>query len=251
MLELGISPRGRDYLEVGTGWFPTLPVCFSLIGGSSLKTCDLYQHLNARMTFQMVRRLRIHLGLIAETAGIPLPAIEEAYAKLSSSANLDELMRTAGIEYLAPADASRTGLCDASIDVVFSNSVLEHVCPKMINAIMRETHRVLRPNGIAIHSVNCGDHYAYFDRGITAINYLQYSEDKWAFWNNGLLYQNRLRPSDFLRITEDAGLRIALCRRNVKPDLLRALPKMKIASEFRRYAAEDLCCTSIDFVAQR
>ena len=250
MVELEISPAGCDYLEVGTGWFPTLPACFSFIGAKSVKTYDLYRHLNAGMTFRMVRRLRVHLGLIAETAGMPLSTVETAYAESCSVGGLDRLLQTARIEYLAPADASCTQLSDSSIDVVFSNSVLEHVEPEAIDAIMRESKRILRPGGIAIHSVNCGDHYAYFDRGITAINYLQYSEGKWAFWNNRLLYQNRLRASDFLRSAEKAGLKITLCRRNARRDLLEALPRLRIAPQFRDYSIEDLCCTSIDFVAQ-
>ena len=251
MLELGLSPADRDYLEVGTGWLPILPVCFSLIGARSIKTYDQYRHLNSRMAFHMIRRLRVHLQLIAETAGIPLSTIETAYAQLCAATNLNDLLRAARIEYLAPSDASRTKLSDGCIDVVFSNSVLEHVEPETIDAIMGESRRILRPGGVAIHSVNCGDHYAYFDHGITAINYLQYSEGKWAFWNNRLLYQNRLRPGDFLRSAENAGLSIILCRRNTRRDLLEALPKLGIAPEFQRYALEDLCCTSIDFVAQK
>ena len=31
-----------------------------------------------------------------------------------------------------------------------------------------------------MHCANCGDHYAYFDRMITPINYLAYSEHEWA-----------------------------------------------------------------------
>jgi SAM-dependent methyltransferase len=240
MLELGLYP-----------WLPVLPVCFSLIGARSIKTYDLYRHLNSRMTSRMIRRLRVHLPLIAETAGIPLSTIETAYAQLCAATSLNELLRTARIEYLAPSDASRTKLSDGCIDVVFSNSVLEHVEPETIDAIMRESRRILRPGGVAIHSVNCGDHYAYFDHGITAINYLQYSEGKWAFWNNRLLYQNRLRPRDFLRSAENVGLSIILCRRNTRRDLLEALPKLGITPEFRRYPIEDLCCTSIDFAAQK
>ena len=76
MLELGFAPADRDYLEVGTGWLPILPVCFSLIGARSIKTYDLYQHLNSRMASRMIRRLRVHLQLIAETAGIPLSDIK-------------------------------------------------------------------------------------------------------------------------------------------------------------------------------
>ena len=38
--------------------------------------------------------------------------------------------------------------------------------------MMREAFRVLRPGGLSIHSVNCADHYAYFDHNVSPINYL-------------------------------------------------------------------------------
>jgi SAM-dependent methyltransferase len=251
MLELGISPSDQEYLEIGTGWFPTLPVCFSLIGARSIKTYDLHRHVNSRMTLQMIHRLGVHLEQIAAIAGMPLSTIEAAYSELCATANPSELFQTGRIEYCAPADASRTHLADSCIDVVFSNSVLEHIVPETIDAIMLETARILKPGGVAIHSVNCGDHYAYFDRGITAINYLQYSERQWAFWNNRLGYQNRLRASDFLRSAEKAGLRIILSRQNAREDLFKALPTLVIAPQFKCYSIEDLCCTSIDFVVRK
>jgi SAM-dependent methyltransferase len=136
------------------------------------------------------------------------------------------------------------------VDVVFSNSVLEHVPPEAIRRLMHESSRILRPGGLAIHSANCGDHYAYFDSKITPINYLTYSESTWRRWNNDLLYQNRLRPSDFLVMAEQAGLRIVLQKSTARPELLDKLPSMEIATEFKGYPREQLASTSVDFVAQ-
>jgi hypothetical protein len=66
-------------------------------------------------------------------------------------------------------------------------------------------------------------------------------------WNNRLLYQNRLRPADFLQLAEDAGLRVALSRFTPKEKLLKMLPTLAVAEEFSRYAPDQLCATSIDF----
>src|SRR3546814_2278132 len=68
------------------------------------------------------------------------------------------------IDYHAPADAASTALGDGEVDVVFSNSVLEHVPEAAIDTMYREAMRILAPGGIMFHSVNCGDHYAYVDR---------------------------------------------------------------------------------------
>ena len=250
MHELGVRPENLDYVEVGTGWYPALPICFWLAGARSCRTFDVARHLNHKMTFRMLGRLEHYLPAIAKASFRPPAEVRAAYASLDNSKTVEELLRTAKIEYLAPHDAAASGLPDSSVDVVFSNSVLEHVPADAILRIMRESRRILRSGGLAIHSVNCGDHYAYFDRSITAANYLTCPKERWSKWNNRLLYQNRLRPKDFLDLAEQSGLRIVLAKSNPNPELLSVLPTLEIAPEFRRYPPEQLASTSIGFVAQ-
>lgn len=240
MTELGVRPAGLTYVEIGTGWFPALPVCFHLAGAARVISFDLHRHLNVKLTERMIGALKPHLPAIAKAAQ---REVEADYARLDT----DRLP----FDYRAPADAIATGLPDNSVDVVFSNSVLEHVPPHVIARLMKESSRILRPGGLSIHSANCGDHYAYFDRNITMLNYLTYPARDWEFWNNRLLYQNRLRPQDFTGMAEQAGLEIALCKFRPREELLAALPALTIAPEFRQYPPEQLCSTSIDFVGRK
>jgi SAM-dependent methyltransferase len=249
--ELDRPLQHLDYLEVGTGWYPTLPICYFLAGARRCLTFDIHRYLNAGWTFRMLRRLEAHLPAIAASSSRPLQEVEADYSTLKTADNLDELLHRARIEYHAPADAAVSGLPPASVDVVFSNSVLEHVPPDAIRLLMAESRRVLRPGGLSIHSANCGDHYAYFDRSITAINYLTYTSEEWRFWDNSLLYQNRLRPQDFLEIAQGAGLKVVLSKFRPRPELLAILPTLKITPEFAQYPPEQLASTSIDFVGQR
>jgi len=248
---LNIDPRGLDFFEIGTGWYPTLPVCFSLAGAGTIRTYDLNPLLKPAWTFRMVQCLAQNLPLIAEAAQRPLAEVAAEYERLRRASTIEELFAIARIEYRAPADASASPLPDGSVDILYSNSVLEHVYPDDIASIMRESYRLLRPGGMAIHSANCGDHYAYFDRHITAINYLRYSSTDWEFWQNKMLYQNRLRPDDLLQIALNAGFTKRLYAFTPKSRLLELLPSMPIAPEFQRYTPEQLCSTSVDFVVQR
>jgi Methyltransferase domain len=251
MAELGVEPAGLAYLEIGTGWHPVLPICYALAGARSCHTYDLTRHLDARYTRRMLAALGAHVPTIARAGHRPLAEVEATYAHLQGATGLDDLLRRARIEYHAPADAARTGLEADSLDVVYSNNVLEHVPPDVILQLMRESLRVLRPGGLAIHCVNCGDHYAYFDRAITQLNYLSFTEREWGFWNNGLHYQNRLRPHDLVGIVERAGLEIVLERRRPDPRLVERLPGMRIAPEFRKYPPEQLASTSVAIVARK
>ena len=239
MRELGVRLAGQRYMEIGTGWYPTLPACFQLAGAETVVSFDLSRHLNSRRTEQTWRALEPHLPKIAAAAGRPLEDVRRDYAARPM------------FDYRAPADATATGLPDNSIDIVFSNSVLEHVPHDVIRSMMREACRVLRPGGLSIHSVNCADHYAYFDKRITFINYLAFADREWQLWNNELQYQNRLRPIDFLDLSEQSGLQTVLAKHTPKPSLMAQLPRLTIAPQFRTYTPEQLCCTSVDFVGQK
>jgi SAM-dependent methyltransferase len=51
------------------------------------------------------------------------------------------------------ADARRLPFADASLDVVFSYSVLQHFARHDVDATLRETARVLKPGGISLHQL--------------------------------------------------------------------------------------------------
>lgn len=249
MQELSYPIASRVFLEIGTGWFPTLPVCFYLAGASNCLTYDLNRYVHFGRTRRMFVRLESHLEDIAAKLGESYAVIHKRWEELLDANDCDEFLKRAHIEYQAPANASMTGLPASSVDVVFSNSVLEHVDRAALLPIMRESRRVLKPGGIAIHSVDCGDHYSYFDRAISPINFLQFEENEWKLWNNDFQYQNRLRPQDFLDCAESAGLEIVLNHQRPRPELLEDFDRFPFAAEFRHYAPEQLCTTSLDFVA--
>ncbi|MEP7311043.1 MAG: methyltransferase domain-containing protein [Pseudomonadota bacterium] len=250
MRELAIPIQGRSFIEMGTGWYPTLPVCYAIAGAARCYTYDLNRLMDWPLTRRMLARLEQHLPRIATALNEDERVLRDRWAEFNASPTLDALLQRAGIEYLAPADVTRTQLAAGSIDVVFSNSVLEHVPPLIIGAFMEETRRVLKSGGVAIHSVNCGDHYTYFDPTVTQINYLRYSKAMWGLWNNDLQYQNRLRADDFLDCARRAGLNVILNLQRPRPELLKDFDYDRVAPEFRRYSREQLCTTSIDFVAR-
>lgn len=249
LVECGRTPEGLEFMEIGTGWLPVLPVCWHLTGATRVHTFDIHRHLQPVATLRAVQLIGPRLSELAEAAGVDSSLVTSRHERLLNCRTADEILSIANIEYHSPGDATQTGLPDQSVDVTFSNSVMEHVPGPVIAAMMHESARVLRPGGASIHSINCGDHYAYFDNNVTMMNYYQFTEREWELWNNSILYQNRLRPSDFLKMATDAGLEIAHQIVRPREDLLAALPQQKLAPEFQRYSKEDLCSTTCDFAA--
>lgn len=244
--------RGWRILEIGTGWYPILPVCFALANAGPILTVDLERHIKPKLTFRRLRMLGTHLATIAPFAAADAGELRRAYERLLAVRDLEALWEACNIEYRAPQDAARLEfVAPGSFDMVYSNSVVEHVRPEVLPGLMRESWRVLNPGGLMVHAVACNDHYAHFDRSISFLNYPQYSEKQWRLWNSRLNYQNRLRAADFIRYAVQAGFTIVHEARSVRPGSREALAKLRIAPEFRHYDPEDLVATSVDFVARK
>lgn len=240
-------------VEVGTGWYPTFPLACYLAGARAVETFDLNRHLRPELTRRCIALLADHLDTIATGADVDADVVRNRYALLCLHADpaSDLTAATSGVvRYHAPADATRTDLPSDSVDLVFSNSVLEHVPPDAITALYTEARRILVPGGLMFHSVNCGDHYAYVDRNLHQLHYLQYSDRAWAFWNNAFLYQNRLRAHRFVDDASAAGFEIVLDTGTAREENLKRLQAMRVAREFAQVPPERLCITSVDFIGR-
>ncbi|MBX3210656.1 MAG: class I SAM-dependent methyltransferase [Labilithrix sp.] len=246
---------GARLVEIGTGWYPTLPVCLWLGGAERVHTFDLNRHVREEATRALVAHLEKHVGTIAEASGLAASDVEARRRELQRALERGASIASAtdgAIDYRAPADAAKTSLADGSIDVVFSSSVLEHIPGPVIEDCFREAQRILRPGGVVFHSVNCGDHYAYIDGAISQLHYLRYSESAWRKWNNAFLYQNRLRAEDFTRMAERAGFAIEIDTSRPHPTRLKQLDEIRVHPWFaERYSRDQLAITSIDFVGRK
>ena len=250
-----VPVSGAIMAEIGTGWYPALPFCFYLAGAGRIHTYDLYRHVTPRMVNALAARLPIYASRIAEASGEREEAVRARQAGLQAALGRGAsiLEATAGVvRYEAPADATRTGLDDGSVDVLFSNAVLQHIPGPIVEDCLREAFRILKPGGVTVHAVNCGDQYAYADRRVHQLNYLRYSETAWRKWNNRFTYQNRLRAIDFTDMAKRAGFALELDTSTVHPERLRQLDEMTIDPMFTaRYTREQLALTTIDFVGRK
>jgi SAM-dependent methyltransferase len=107
----------------------------------------------------------------------------------------------------------RIPLPDASVDLVFSKSVLEHVAPAKAEPLLREMYRVLRPGGRAVHWVDLRDHmHINGDDAVTGdwLDALRYPEPLFrAMFSNRSTAINRLRAPQWRSLLERTGFRVA------------------------------------------
>lgn len=164
----GLRLQGARTLEVGTGWIPTLPLGLHLLGAQTVHTYDHVRHLRAVHLAKLVDLYSDYLQALADSAQRDAASLQ---ARLSAfkiegrdgisvdGVNVEDWFSPFGVHYHAPADASRSGLPDGSLDFYFSVAVFEHVSVSAIKSMLREAYRTLRPGGLTYHVIGMFDRY--------------------------------------------------------------------------------------------
>jgi hypothetical protein len=229
-------------LELGTGWYPIVPIGLALAGAEQVTTIDVSSLLDA----PRVRRTLAAYAAAIESGRLDgqLPGIDHARAERviaaardRGSATAEDLLASVGVRALL-GDARACALPGGSIELLVSNNTLEHIAPHVLEQILVEFRRLSAPGAVMDHFIDISDHYAHFDRSINEFNYLRYPDGLWRLFNNSLHYQNRLRASDYRRLFERTGFRvIAEGAERGTPD---QLSEVTLAPRFRRYARDDL-----------
>jgi len=177
------SPSGKVFLEVGTGRVPLVPLAYWLMGAESTITIDLNHYLKEELIAEHLRYIVENEEEILELFGSLIDRgrfndlLNVAKTFKSSAYEFLDLCR---IIYIAPGDAANTNLPEHHIDFHTSYTVFEHIPPNVLVRILREGNRIIKGNGLFVHRIDYSDHFSHSDKNISAINFLQYSDDEWA-----------------------------------------------------------------------
>lgn len=233
VLAQGRDPRGKVFFEVGSGRTLLVPLAYWLMGARRTISVDLNRYLSQEMVHESLRQIAADTGRIRELFGDLLDdARFDAILELGRQRDwpLERFLDLCQIEYIAPGDAADTGLPAGSVDVHTSYTVFEHIPEHVLRRILAEGNRITADSGTFVHRIDYSDHFYTFDKGITTINFLQYSDRAWRlFAGNRYAYTNRLRHDDLLRLFEQAGHRIV----DARPDVDRRALELLRSGTFR------------------
>lgn len=228
IIKRGYDPEGKVFFEIGTGRAPITPLAFWLMGAKNTITIDLNPYLKSEILDDSLNYIINNEDDIKKIFGSLLNNkrfndLKDFY--IGDSFSLDSFLDFCQIRYIAPGNASMTGLDEKSIDFHTSYTVLEHIEPQIIKEILKEGNRIIKDDGLFVHRINYMDHFTQSDKAISAINFLQYSDKEWQkYAGNKYMYMNRLRHDDFLNIFESNGNKILAAESDSSkkiPELLR------------------------------
>ena len=252
--DAGLPIQSSRMMEVGTGRRVDLPLGLFLGGAESIDTFDLHRYLKLPLVQNTVRFICDDQTKM-EKIFLPVTdqqAFSKRFEKICSARGTEDLIRTAGIRYHAPADATATELKAGSIDVHVSYTVFEHIPTDILRNILHEARRVLSPDGVVLHHVDPSDHFSHDDPEITRINFLKFSEAEWQrHAGNQFAYHNRLRVNDYRKIFEDCGYEILRWEELIDAPSMKLLKSgFPVDNRFKGLSAEVLCSTNFRVLAR-
>lgn len=238
-------------LEMGTGWYPIVPIAFFLAGVNKIYSVDI-SFLTSQERIKTVLRKFVEIdesGILSSY----IACIPDRIAQMKNllleidNLSLDEVLSKLHITYLIE-DACKLSLPDDSIDFINSNNTFEHISPDILIPIMKQLKRVLnKANGVMSHFIDLSDHYAHFDSSISHYNFLKFSEKQWRWINNPLQFQNRLRVYDYKKIYSD--LKIGIAKETLRSGSLSDLRAVKLADKFRNHPECETAVVECHFIS--
>lgn len=227
-------------LELGSGWYPVVPIALFLAGADSIISFDISPLMNKEGVILSIRKY-LNWYQEGKLEGLK-PYLKKERLKALAELNneelsFQELLSGLGLS-LKVKDARDTGEKTDSFDLICSNNTFEHIYPNILKPIIAEFQKILKPGGIMSHFIDMSDHFAHLDSSITIYNFLKYSKSAWRRIDNSVQPQNRWRFKDYVDLYN--RLEIPILDQKIRPGNLEEVKNMKLHSDWKSYSTEEI-----------
>ena len=239
-------------LEIGTGWYPVVPISLYLSGAERIISIDISTHTNReRLQLTIEKFLEFHengtLKNYLNYDPVRIQKLKNLIAKIDKP-GFDDIAKQLHIQFTVGDARKLEFIKENEVDLITSNNTFEHIYSSVLIDILKEFRRVVKRDGIMSHFVDMSDHFAHFDKSITVYNFLQFSDGQWKAIDNSIQPQNRLRLTDYRNIYSDLSIPISL--EVVRPGELQQLQSIKLDKRFASMPEKDLAITHCYMVSK-
>ena len=199
-------------LELGTGWYPVVPVALFLSGSQNIQTLDIEPLCSKERLLTTLKKYKeAHVtNKLVDFLKIKNERWQILENVLQKSDNMDfkSILEKLNIHYTIQ-DACQTYFKEQSFDLIHSNNVFEHIYPDILNKILVEFKRILnKESGVQSHFIDMSDHFAHADSSINIYHFLRYSTSQWERIDNSIQPQNRWRMQQYLILLDQLGFKV-------------------------------------------
>lgn len=245
------TQKSFEALELGSGWYPVVPIALYLSGATKITSIDISPLMNKEGIVGTANKY-LEWHSTGKLDVLKPYIIEERWSSLEQIAkdrlNLTDLLAKLHLDLLIK-DARSTGFENDSLDLVCSNNTYEHIYPDILRDIISEFQRIVKPAGVNSHFIDMSDHFAHLDQSITIYNYLKFTEKQWDRIDNSVQPQNRMRLSDYEKMYQEAQIEIV--KKETRPGNLNDLRKVTLSHQFANYDQEDLAISHVHLVSSK
>lgn len=161
---------------------------------------------------------------------------------ISQARTVSDVLIACDARYITTGLAGLYSIESGSVDLIFSQAVLEHVPKSEFLATMKECRRIISPDGMASHRIDLKDHLG------GGLNNLRFSDRLWEsdFFSKSGFYTNRIRFEQMLEVIIHAGFDVDL----LKVDRWDRLPlvRSKMHSQFAALKEDELRVKGFDVI---
>lgn len=207
----GIVDDGARVFELGTGWLHWEAITTSLFFDVEAVLFDVWDNRQLSGLKNYLKQLRGRLGEFKGlVSAVRLAGARQRIDAALAARNYEELYERFRFQYIVDSSGMLTAFPGGVFDLVMSRGVLEHVDRDSALQIIKDTYRILKPQGWALHDINTGDHLSYYDRDVHPKLYLGFPEWLWVLMGqNKVQYINRLQRGEWIRFFDSSGFKIA------------------------------------------
>ncbi len=236
--------KEAQVLELGTGWYPIVPIALFLNGFKNTVSIDIQSWMTTESQLTTIKKFKewrdagkldAYLPNLQESRWQELMAILKDQLKTKEAFNQKIHLQTHLI------DARNTNFKAQSFDFICSNNTFEHIPKNILIDILKEFKRLIKTEGVQSHFIDLTDHFAHFDASITAYNFLKFSAKQWDLIDNSIQPQNRMRWPDYQKIYAD--LNIPILEEETRKGNLESLKQVNVHSEFGHFSETDMAIT--------
>ena len=243
----GIEPPGI-VTEQGTGWLGLDLVLFHLGGARRIFTYDTTPWLRPDLLRRNAEVLAASTDIVKRWRGSVPEGVDERAERLRGSLDCpwETLLERLGVSVRVTRSMDRSEIGSASVDLFYSDSVLQFMEPRDLTALVRQARSFLKASGRCFHFVDCLDSNNKRDARVPPLAYLAWPEPAWRLLTSRYLnYQNRWRMPRFVALFESEGFAV----RTVNPvveaeDLAYTRRRLARLARFKDVSLEEIATGS-------
>lgn len=235
--------------EIGTGWYPIVPIYLYLHGANYISTVDVKQ-LYTNDSIDKAIRAILNCIETGEMESYFIDISKERVENLKSALS-EKNIEQKFLVFNTISQIENNCLKNVesySQDLIVSNNTFQYIPECELSLAFSEIKRISKRNSIISIFIDFTDHFSQSDLNLNPYHFLKYSDKKWKLITSNLQPQNRLRKPYFSKLFEKENILVLEEKNSLGSS--EKLSEIPLNKKFSQYSHSEIAITHCHFVAK-